>query len=44
MSLRVFIYRLAAFRLRRCTVLGHAVADRLFPGMKKAEVLTPAGM
>ncbi len=37
-------YLLAAFRAERCTVLGHAVADRPFPGMKKAGVLAPAGM
>jgi hypothetical protein len=40
----VFIYRLAAFGLEKCTVLGHAAVDRPSAGMKKAEVLTPAGM
>ncbi len=37
-------YLLAAFRAKKCTVLGHAAADRLGSGIKKARVLTPAGM
>ena len=37
-------YLLAAFRAKKCTALGHAAAERPFPGMKKAEVSTPAGM
>jgi hypothetical protein len=37
-------YLPAAFGLGRYTMLGHAVADRPFPGTKKAGVLSPAGM